>query len=124
MKQNEMIDFEREIEVRLAQFQLLNGKGNVKDCNNTLYEIIRLMLGMIQNQQDVVESDIEEVVIINNRCNELEPDAPVAVEDTPAPVKAIHAPFGLTRFGNPKRDRSNHAKKPTITPSLAAADGH
>jgi hypothetical protein len=45
-----MIDFEQEIETRLALFQHLTGKGNIKDGNRTLYEIVRLMLGMITNQ--------------------------------------------------------------------------
>ena len=48
-----MIDFEQEIETRLATFQHLNGKGNVKDCNRQLYEIVRLMLGMI-NQHNMM----------------------------------------------------------------------
>jgi hypothetical protein len=110
-----MIDFGQEIEVRLRHFQWLNGKGNVKDCNNTLCEIIRLMIGMI-NQNT---SSADDLAYYANKIetsqsppenyfhgDALEPDGVLPSDPSPK------APLGLTRFGNPKRDRSNHIRKP------------
>jgi hypothetical protein len=113
-----MIDFEQEIEERLRHFQWLNGKGNVKDCNHTLYEIIRLMLGMISqnSQQPTVEpesvtADVAVFAVQNSGAPTSE-QTEITNETLlyPTTVKTINAPFGLTKFGNPKRDRSNHKK--------------
>jgi len=116
-----MIDFEREIEIRLSQFQLLNGKGNVKDCNNILYEIIHLMLEMIQVNKPLDDDGEPDESSVGNGCDptpanqyqafaDAEPNEPNEVS-IPAPVKTIYAPLGLTRFGNPIRDRSRHTKR-------------
>lgn len=111
-----MIDFEQEIENRLRQFQLLNGKGNIKDCNHTLYEIIRLMMGAIARNTHAIEPSDPEVYV-----PAAVPETPVPIDDQIAidshmldhpetnemlqpPVKRP-APFGLTKFGNPKRIR-------------------
>jgi hypothetical protein len=135
-----MIDFEQEIEKRLIRFQWLNGKGNVKDCNHTLYEVVRLMLTMITQQKnkieelgkppsdfdflkgmysqptvtDTVVTDTPEInngAIISDTVEEADTDT---VEKPPQPSVTPSAPLGLTKFGNPKRDRSNHKKSSSV----------
>ena len=123
-----MSDFDQEIENRLRHFQWLNGKGNVKDCNHTLYEIMRLMLGMLAQNKSASTAPradaADEPVITLDTAESL--SEPVADDDNIAitsdvlmhptvteaiqPFQTLHAPFGLTKFGNPKRDRSRHKK--------------
>lgn len=131
-----MIDFEQEIEQRLREFMLLTGKGNVKDSNRSLYEIIRLMLGMIARNhrrgasgEDRIDTapalpsdlinqrpsgpPIEGEHIAISSASLMHPDAasysPGLVEARPGEAAStavkLNAPYGLTKFGNPRRLR-------------------
>jgi hypothetical protein len=120
-----MIDFEREIEIRLDQFQHLTGKGNVKDSNRTLYEIVRLMLGMINHRNEAVSEVVEiasekpqavlEPIIVNSPTKTVETavdlsetvDEVTITEALALPIKpARHAPYGYTAAGNVRRLRN------------------
>jgi hypothetical protein len=131
-----MIDFEQEIENRLRHFQWLTGKGNVKDGNHTLYEVIRLMLGMIAHNKSKIDAlgkppigDNFELFLKNMHENNPPPNDPEIQNDDAEPITITEssaetesesepsqptvtdAPLGLTKYGNPKRDRSTHKKK-------------
>jgi len=120
-----MIDFEREIEIRLDQFQHLTGKGNVKDSNRTLYEIVRLMLGMINHRNEaaaeVVEINSEKPQAVLDPLMVVTPTKPMETalqlsetvnevtitEALTLPIKpARHAPYGYTAAGNVRRLRN------------------
>lgn len=84
-----MIDFVHQIDLRLREFQRLTGKGNIKDCHQILYEIIRLLVAMI-NQPP------EQIVMIESS------HAPLISDPAPS-TSDIIAPYGFTRHGNPQR---------------------
>jgi hypothetical protein len=121
-----MIDFDDEIEAHLRHFQYLTGKGNVKDAHKTLYEILRLMLGMMSSASippgglgaphfhpDPVETPSVSDPTIGDEhrppCSS-EPSPTTATTTTIARVPLKNAPYGLTKFGNPRRIRSNNRK--------------
>jgi len=123
-----MIDFEQEIEVRLAQFDYLNGKGNVKDCNKTLYEILRLMLGMMTQQEaeveppmtvtlseeieeEIVEQIVEQIITADIAGEHKAITSDELTIPTPPVAKPRHAPHGLTANGNPRRIRPKRTKR-------------
>jgi hypothetical protein len=120
-----MIDFEDEIEVRLREFQYLTGKGNVKDAHKTLYEILRLMLGMMASPSippgalgaphidpDPVETIETPEVVVTEPTVSGEHRAISSAELSAPKVPLKHAPHGLTKFGNPRRIRNNTKRRP------------
>jgi hypothetical protein len=123
-----MIDFEQEIETRLALFQQLTGKGNIKDGNRTLYEIVRLMLGMInqngagmafmQQLQPAVAPDASpsreappgySIQVASLPVASETPETVAITEDAlehpasaPLASDPVDAPYGYTRHGHPR----------------------
>jgi hypothetical protein len=76
-----MIDLVEQIDLRLREFQRLTGKGNIKDCHQILYEIIRLMMALLHQRPRAVHDN---------------PPVPVVTAD-------VTAPYGFTNTGAVRR---------------------
>jgi hypothetical protein len=123
------MDYEHEIHRRLSRFPVLNGRGNVRDSTQLLYEVIQLMLE--QRQATVPScSHLEDDIALLETLTALEvAGLPMAMKGNPSvtgehveissdvlhpappPAKKPMAPHGLTKFGNPRRIRPPRKKK-------------
>lgn len=121
------MDYEHEIHQRLSRFPVLNGRGNVRDSTQLLYEVIQLML----EQRTAAPPPCPTFDASLAGLEELGFSIPLAMQDdatvigehievssevlhpepAPMPPRKMNAPHGLTKFGNPRRIRPPRKKK-------------